>query len=94
MEAIKETVAGILFKLQEKKEGKTDTTPSGLLKRCLTKKELEHIKFSYFKKGVVGITVDSSAWLYQLSLQKVRILQTLSEYSKDIKDIRFRLGEI
>ena len=64
-----------------------------LLKKTLTEKELGHIKFNYFKRGILNITVDSSSWLYQLSLSKDDLLARLRKKLKEIKDIRLRLGE-
>ena len=67
MEAIKDTVASVLKKLSAKKSETQDGDPEEWLKKVLTKKELEHIKFKYFKKGLLGVSVDSSSWLYKLS---------------------------
>lgn len=92
MEAIKGIVESVLQGWE--KEKAVPTGPDGFLKKVLTKKELEHIKVNYFKKGVLSIKVDSSAWLYHLTLQKGRIIARLTAESADIKDIRFSMGEI
>ena len=91
-EAIKGIVENLI--LNWKKEKDESFSPHELLKKVLTKKELGHIKFNYFKKGVLNINVDSSTWLYHLTLQKQRILSRLISESAKIKDIRFRIGEI
>lgn len=78
----------------EAKKARVGDDPQALLKRALSKKELKHIKFSYFKKGILGVNVDSSAWLYSLTLQKEDLLARLNKGSSTIKDIRFRIGEI
>lgn len=70
------------------------THPDALLKKVLTKRELAHIKFNYFKKGVLEIKVDSSGWLYSLTLKKDTLLESLRSLSADIKNIRFRMGSI
>lgn len=92
MEAIKGIVENLIQKW--KKEQAESLLPQDLLKKVLTKKELGHIKFNYFKKGVLSVNVDSSAWLYHLTLQKGRILARLASQTAQIKDIRFRIGEI
>ncbi|MDD4893851.1 MAG: DciA family protein [Candidatus Omnitrophica bacterium] len=92
MQTIKDVVAGVLKGLKEKKQAKD--SPEFLLKQALHRKELVHTKFRYLHKGVLGITVDSSAWLYQLNLQKPKLLEKLCKKSKDIKDIHFYIGEI
>ena len=93
MEAIKDTVINVIEGLMAKKT-KISDSPQTLLKRTLTKKESQHIKFNYFKKGILGLYVDSSSWLYILTLQKEELLAKLNKKSSAIKDIRFRIGEI
>ncbi|MEK6727410.1 MAG: DciA family protein [Candidatus Omnitrophota bacterium] len=94
MEAIKNTVMNVMESLAAKKARGCEDDPQGWLKSVLTKGAREHIKINYFKKGVLSINVDSSSWLYSLTLQKEDILANLSKFSSDIKDIRFRIGEI
>jgi len=94
MEAIKDTVLNVMQRLKTKKTGICDDDPRALLKKVLTKKELAHIKFNYFRKGILGLYVDSSSWLYSFSLKKEGLLLGLNKKSSAIKDIRFRIGEI
>lgn len=68
--------------------------PEAWLKRTLATTELRHIKFNYFKKGILSINVDSSGWLYNLSLQKEDLLARLKKNCNTIKEIRFRIGEV
>lgn len=94
MEAIKETVNNLMQTWEAKKKKSAALgDPEVLLKKALTKKELAHIRFKYFKKGILGINADSSVWLYQLSLKKEDLLAKLNKRSKMIKDIRLTLGE-
>jgi len=58
----------------------------------LTKKELGHIKVNYFRRGILGVNVDSSAWLYYLSLKKDTLLAHLQTKSRAVKEIRFYVG--
>lgn len=92
MEKIKDIVIDVIKGLESKKSNQDGT--EGLLKRILPKKELGHVKFRYLRKGILGITVDSSSWLYQLNLQKPGLLEKLSKHSRAIKDVRFYIGEI
>ena len=94
MEAIKDTVASVLKKLSAKKSETQDGDPEEWLKKVLTKKELEHIKFQYFKKGLLGVSVDSSSWLYMLSIKKEELLKNLKKLSGNIKDIHFSIGDV
>lgn len=94
METIKDTVQNIIEDLKIKKKRSATGDPEALFKKSLTKAEVRHIKFNYFKRGIVNINVDSSSWLYHLSLRKEKLLAKLMQRSAAIKDIRFRLGEI
>lgn len=94
MEAIKDTVQNVIQAWEDKKRGTSINDPQALLKKALTKKAGEHIKFNYFKKGILNVNVDSSSWLYSLTLQKENLLDKLRKKSPAIKDIRFRIGEI
>jgi len=67
---------------------------AGLLRQALSRGEQRHAKLRYFKDGVVGVSVDSSVWLYHLNLKKEELLKTMREESATVvKDIRFHLGE-
>ena len=94
MQAIKDTVQEVMRALKTKKTKEPGSNPEALLKKILTKKELRHIKFNYFKRGLLCLNVDSSVWLYQLSLKKENLLAKLGKRMPGIRDIRLRLGEI
>jgi predicted nucleic acid-binding Zn ribbon protein len=55
-----------------------------------------HTKIASFKKGVLKVEVDGSAWLYELTTKKREIIRALTKslFTKKIKDVRFRIGEI
>ncbi len=92
MERIKDTINSVLQGLMDKK-APCGVIPEEVVKKILTKKEYGHIKFNYFKKGVLGLSVDSSSWLYSLNLKKEGLLQKLKTDMPDIKNIRFFIGE-
>ncbi len=92
MEAIRETVKNLMQGLEGKQKSSL-SGPEAILKKALTKKELKHIKFSYFKHGVMGISVDSSSWLYNMNLQKENLLVKINQNKNNVKEICFRLGE-
>ncbi len=94
MEKIKETIEVVIRDLLVKKSGSNNDSPEAWLRKVLTKKELGHIKLHYFRKGILGLNVDSSAWLYSLNLKKASLLCKLKEYSQDIREIRFNIGDV
>jgi len=93
METIKDTIKSVVQALGVKQKALSADSPAVILKKALTRKELGHIKFNYFRKGILSIKVDSSSWLYHLSLQKEDLLAKLRKRSKAIKDIHFCIGE-
>ncbi len=93
MERISGAINVVMKELTTKKGTDSGSDPQGWLKKSLTKKDLGHIKFNYFRKGVLGVSVDSSARLYRLGLQKNDLLVSLRKFSSEIKDIRFTIGE-
>ncbi|TAM42208.1 DUF721 domain-containing protein [bacterium] len=94
MEHLKSTVEALMAGLSGKNTGTSADNPEQWLKKALTKKELRHIKVKYFRKGILGLSVDSSAWLYILSLQKEALLNKLKQESPGLKNINLRIGEI
>lgn len=55
-----------------------------------------HAKPLMIKKKVLIVEVDSSAWLYELSLKKTILLREMQNKigADKIHDIRFRMGEM
>ncbi|KPK96637.1 MAG: hypothetical protein AMJ95_13070 [Omnitrophica WOR_2 bacterium SM23_72] len=92
MDKIKDIVNDVMGDWAVKREGAGPEAPSAWLKKVLTKKELAHIRFNYFKKGVLGVWVDSSSWLYAFNLKKPDLLEKLRKVAGGIQDIRFRIG--
>lgn len=94
MEPIKDTIELVIRDLLTKKTGIANEGPEAWLRKVLTKKELGHIKFHYLRKGILGLSVDSSAWLYSLNLKKEVLLAKLNKCSQAIKEIRFSIGDL
>ncbi len=65
---------------------------AGVLKKCLTKKELRHIKIKYFRDGVLGLTVDSAAFLYEMRLRAGELKERYAREAPAVKDIRISVG--
>ena len=80
--------------LSAKKNATPEGTPQEWLKKTLTKKELGHIRVKYFSKGILGLSVDSSAWLYILSLKKEELILKLRKENPALKTINLSIGEI
>ncbi len=92
MEAIKKTIQNVMRTWEKKKT--SPYNPEALLKKVFSVQELKHLKFNYLRKGILGIKVESSSWLYHLSLKKEDFIQKLRQKTPEIKDIRFHIGEV
>lgn len=94
MESIKSAVKDVMLVLESKKNNLGCCDFKNLLNKFLTKSENRHIKFNNFKRGIITISVDSSNWLYHLNLKKDELLNNVRKEVKELKDIRFYIGEI
>jgi len=93
MEPIKNTIQQVFEGWQGKNKLAVADEPGAWLKKTLAKKALSHVKLYNFRKGVLSIKVDSSTWLYYLSVQKEDLLKKIRRESAAVKDIRFSLGD-
>jgi len=91
--AMKDAVAAVMGHLAKQHETAGEGGVGGALKKVLTKKDLEHIKVKYFRDGILALGIDSSAWLYKLSLEKPVLLERLKSQIKTLKDVRLSIGE-
>ncbi len=95
MEQIKGAVEALLSRLKEKsrKNEFPKGSPEELIKKVFSRKEQEHVRFGYFRGGVLGISVESSSWIYYFNIKKEKLLAAVRAVSPAVKDIRFRIGE-
>jgi hypothetical protein len=94
MDKIKDVIEDVIRNLTAKTPQDKKSDPQEWLKKALTKKELGHIKFHYFRKGILGLHVDSSVWMYSLSLKKERLLSRMRECNSEVEAIRLSVGDI
>ena len=88
MEHIKETLQGIIKDIGAKK-GSDAADVFRLFVNNLTRAKRKHVKCASLRSRVLTVNVDSSVWLYQLNLEKEKLLKKLG-----LKDIRFRIGAV
>jgi len=94
MEPLKNTLGGVMKTLRARRKSALRDNPETIIKKIFSTKERRHVQFNYLKKGVLGLKVDSSVWLYHLNLKKEGLLIELGRNPWAIKEIRFRLGEM
>ena len=60
----------------------------------LTEKQQKHTNITGYKEGWLTVCVDTPTWLYQMKVERLKILKQLQEEAPDVKNIRFKIGKI
>jgi predicted nucleic acid-binding Zn ribbon protein len=95
-EDIKGIIGKVIGKLEKKGPGKREKVLNAW-RKIAGQAAAGHSRPVSVKRKIITIEVDSSTWLYSLSLKKGSILKALRPELKDeedIKDIRFRIGDV
>jgi len=95
MELIKDTIQQLIEEWKTKKSLLPKDDIARIVHKTLSAEERGHVRLVYCRNGILGLAVDSSAWLYQLTLHKTKLLDKLNKKIKDmqqIKDVRFHIG--
>jgi predicted nucleic acid-binding Zn ribbon protein len=94
-----EGIGGIISQVIKKLDTKTHGSRQEIVEawqKAVEPRAASHTRPVAIKKNILTIEVDSSTWLYFLSLKKKNIMENMKKaLSKGkIEDIRFRIGEI
>jgi len=94
-EDIKGIVGKIIGAIEKQGPGKKEKVAASW-KRAAGERAAGHSRPVSIKQQVLTIEVDSSTWLYTLSLKRASILKDIKSALKEYKveDIRFRIGDI
>lgn len=93
MDNIKDVVNKVIGGIADKRPD-VHNKLDAVWKNLLTEQERKHAKLNGIKEGVLSVSVDSPAWLYQLRTRQAKILKQLKEDIPDVKSIRFKIGSI
>jgi hypothetical protein len=91
MESIRDIIPQVIGNLSGKKPNCVRNIHD--IWKMVAKDGAMHSTVLDFSKGLLRINVDSSAWLYQLNLQKAAFLKDLKVELPDIKDIIYKVGK-
>ena len=74
----------------------TQEEVAGIWQEAVGSRAASHTRPVGIKKTSLTVNVDDSGWLYELTIKKKEILEKLEGKfkGKDLKNIRFRIGEI
>ena len=80
MEPIYATVERVLKGWRKQKASfKKDEILNRKIKHIFTKQELKHIRYCLLKDKQVVIGVDSSVWIFKLSIKKAQLLKRVNQ---------------
>jgi predicted nucleic acid-binding Zn ribbon protein len=92
MDSIRDIIPQVIENLSGKKPNSARNIHE--IWKIVVKEGAEHSTVMDFQKGVLRINVDSSAWLYQLNMQKAAFLKDLKNEIPDITEIIYKVGKI
>ena len=65
-----------------------------LWQNILDKKIIQHTKIIGLQKGKLVVYVDSPAWLFQMNLQRRKVLEKMQEGIPELSHIHFKIGKV
>ena len=94
-EQIKSIVNDIISRIKEKESKKKKVKIGEYIVKTLGEQSREHVDVSGLRRGSLYISVDNSAWLQELSLMKLDLVNSINvKFKEDIvKEIKIRLGK-
>lgn len=93
MESIKDILPQVFEQLTERIP-QTQTKIQRIWQNTIDAKMAQHSVLLDLTDGVLTAAVDSSAWLYQMNLNKKKILGQLQDDLPQIKNIQFKIGKV
>jgi hypothetical protein len=93
MDAIKDILAGVIEKIACAKPKHYDRLQE-VWQEIAGKKAMQHSKVAGIKDDQILIYVDSSAWLYQMNLEKEGSLNKFKQVFPETKRLFFKIGKV
>ena len=93
MDEIKAIIPQVVKTLSERKISEQEKLQD-LWKNLSQGKTAKHTLLSGMRDGKLLVYVDSPAWLFQMSLQKKKILEKIQSEFIEISDIIFKIGKV
>ena len=93
MESIKDIIPQVIEQLTIRKPDDQNKIQR-IWQNIIDAKMAQHSMLSDFSDGILTVAVDSSVRLYQMNLNKKKILEKLQDEIPDIKNIKFKIGKV
>lgn len=92
MDEIKEIVHNVIQHLSTKNQEEQERIHA-LWAKAVPGQGLNHTRVSEIQEKTIVVEVDTPAWLYQLNLQKPRLLAEIRKDLPEIRKIYFKIGK-
>ncbi len=93
MDSIKNIVQHVVKNISEKKP-ETELKIQRVWQHILDHKAQQHTRLVGIKEGMLLVFVDSPVWLFQLNLQKRKIVKDIQQEAPEIKDVCLKIGKV
>jgi len=93
MDQIKDIVHQVVKNISEQKP-KNENDIQGVWEQIVGKKTVQHTQIVGIKNGKLLILVDSPVRIFDLTLQKTKILKQMQEKFPELTEISFRIGKV
>ncbi|MFH1360758.1 MAG: DUF721 domain-containing protein [Candidatus Omnitrophota bacterium] len=93
MDRVQDIVKQVMNDLGQKKTAPQDRIMV-LWPSICEKKAAKHTSVTGLHKGELLVCVDAPAWLFQMSLQKTKLLKAIKAQIPEITGIRFKIGKV
>lgn len=93
MESIKDILPQVFEQLTERIP-QTQTKIQRIWQNVIDAKMAQHSVLLDFTDGILTVAVDSSSWLYQMNLNKRKILTQLQDEIPQMQNIQFKIGKV
>ncbi len=91
---IKEVAKGIIEGLSQERLSKEERVKR-VWQKAVGKRFLPHTRPTSFRKKRLVVEVDSSGWLYELTMEKKGIVAKLKKMlGDDFRELQFRIGRV
>lgn len=93
MDPIKDIISKVIANISSGKPEVHDKIQR-IWENMLDQKARQHASIVGLQKGKLVVNVDSPAWLFQLNLQKRKVLEKFKEEIPELSYIHFKIGKV
>jgi hypothetical protein len=94
MEKLADALKQVLDELADKRAREGACSVQERFAEILTEREREHAQAAFLRKGILGVTVDSSSWLYYFTTRKAKLIEALLPHISGLREIKFSVGTL